>query len=236
MEKIVIPAQSREVAGTRGATAARREGFIPAVIYGGKEPVTVNVRLHDVRHAIYSPDFHRVKVQLDGEDIPCILREVQYHPITDDVIHIDFLRLVDGTKVKVEVPVKFTGQSIGLKAGGKLIQKLRRIKIKATPDHLVDEITLDVTNLELGQSVRIRDVQLGDHVEILNSPGIPVASVGIPRALKGPEETAPAAATAEATPEAAAATGDAAKKAPAGDAAKKAPAAEPAKKAEGGKK
>jgi large subunit ribosomal protein L25 len=235
MENIVIPARKRELKGTKGAVSTRRTGSIPAVIYGGQEPVAVSVSLHDARHAIYTPDFHRVLVDVEGDQVSCILKEVQYHPITDDVIHIDFLRLAEGQKVKVDVPVRFIGQSVGLKAGGKLIQKLRKIKIKTTPEKLMHEIVVDVTDLSLGQSVRIRDIKLEEGVEILNSPGIPVASVGIPRALKGPEEVAPAAA---ATPAAGAAPAAGATPAAPGttpaapEAGKK---AEPAKK-EGGKK
>jgi large subunit ribosomal protein L25 len=132
--------------------------------------------------------------------------------------------------VTVELPIRFDGVSAGLKAGGKLMQKLRRVKIKATPENLIDEIALDVTSLQLGQSIRVRDIKAGEGIEILNSPGIPIASVEIPRALKGPEETAPAAAAGAAATPAAGAPAAAAPAAP--EAGKK---AEPAKK-EGGKK
>ncbi len=103
MENLVIPAQKRSTSGTKGAEDTRRSGFIPAVIYGGIEPVSVSVNLHEARHAIYTPDFHRVFVEVDGDKVLCILKEIQYHPITDAVIHIDFLRLEEGRKVKIEV-------------------------------------------------------------------------------------------------------------------------------------
>lgn len=220
MENIVIAAQKRTDSGTKEATLLRRAGRIPAVIYGDKEPVSVSVTLQDVRHAIYTPDFRRVSVDLDGSQLECILKDVQYHPVTDAVIHIDFMRLVEGQQVKVEVPIRFDGVSVGIKAGGKLIQKMRRVKIKTSSENLVDEVFVDVTNLNLGQSVRVRDIQLPENVEILNSPGIPIATVGIPRALKGPDDVKTAAA-----PGATAAVPEAAKK-----------AAEPAKKAEAPKK
>lgn len=201
MENMVIPAQSRTVKGTKGAADVRREGRIPAVIYGEGEPQTISVTLHDVRHAIYTPEFHVVDVDVDGSKVRCILKDVQYHPVTDDVIHIDFLQLVPGRKVKVEVPVRFAGQSAGLKAGGKLMQKVRKIKIKAAPEDLVNELVLDVTDLTLGQSVRVRDIKVGEGVEILNSPGIPVASVEVPRALKSLEAEAAKAPEGEAAPD-----------------------------------
>jgi large subunit ribosomal protein L25 len=244
MENIVVPAQKRAHTRTKGATEVRRNGLIPAVVYGGDTPENVTVNLHDVRHAVYTPDFKRVELDIEGTKVPCILKDVQYHPVTDAIIHLDFLRLSQGTKVKVDVPLRFIGLSVGLKAGGKLIQKLRRIKIQATPDKLIHEIALDVTDLQLGQSIRIRDIKLGEGIEILNSPGIPVVSVGIPRALKGPEETpaagaavTPAAGTpaAPTTPAAPGAKG-AAPATPEAPAKKEPAKKEPAAKKEGGKK
>ncbi len=190
MENITVGANAREVTGTKGAEDLRREGRIPAIIYGGKEPTPVSVTLHDIRHAIYTPNFHTLSIDLDGEQITCILKDVQFHPITDAVIHVDFLRLEEGKKVKVEVPLHLTGIAAGIKTGGKLTQKLRRVLIKATPEHLVDALTLDVTELTLGHSMRIRDIVPGEGIEILNSPSIPVAGVEIPRALKSAEAEA----------------------------------------------
>jgi len=197
MENILVPAQKRETVGSKGAADVRRQGMIPAIIYGGKEPVPVSVKLHDVRHAIYTPDFHKVDVDLDGTKVTCILKEVQFHPVTDRVTHIDFLQLEQGTPVKVEVPIRFNGTAAGIKAGGKLIQKIRKVKIKATPEHLVNEVSMDVTELKLGQSLRVRDIQMEEGVEILNTPGIPVVSVQIPRVLKVEEPTVAEGAAAE---------------------------------------
>jgi len=197
METIVIQAEKRTVAGTKGAADTRRKGRVPAIIYGDQEPIAVSVDMHEVRHAIYTPNFHVVGVNLDGDNMRCIIKDVQFHPVTDNVLHIDFLRLVEGHKIKVEIPLKFTGISEWIKAGGKLIPKVRRVKIKVAPEHLVDELVLDVTELNLGDSMRVKDIQAGEGIEILNTPGIPVVSVEIPRALKSIEAEAAKVAEAE---------------------------------------
>ncbi|MEM6697760.1 MAG: 50S ribosomal protein L25, partial [Bacteroidota bacterium] len=114
----------------------------------------------------------------------CIVKEVQYHPLTDEILHIDFLQLVEGTAVKVELPITFYGDSPGLKVGGKLLQNLRRLKVKTTPEHLVDELKVDISSLELGQAVRVKDVDVTDEMEVMVSPATPVAVVEVPRALK----------------------------------------------------
>ena len=198
MERIVVPAQKRSVSGSRGATDCRRQGLVPGILYGGKEPVAIALTAHDIRHAIYTPEFHRIELDLEGEKVECILKEVQFHPVTEEILHLDFLRLVEGRKVKVDVPLRLTGTSVGLKAGGKLIQKVRQVKIKAAPENLVHELLLDVSELNLGQSIRVRDIKAGPGIEILNSPGIPVGSVEIPRVLKSVEAEAAKAAPAAA--------------------------------------
>jgi large subunit ribosomal protein L25 len=132
----------------------------------------------------------RFGLNLDGNQVRCIIKDVQFHPVTDNVVHIDFLQLMEGRKMKVEIPLKFSGIAEGIKAGGKLIPKMRRVQVKVAPEHLVDELVLDVTELKLGDSMRIKDIEVGEGVEILNSPGIPVVTVEIPRALKSTEAEA----------------------------------------------
>jgi large subunit ribosomal protein L25 len=190
METIVIKADKRSANGTKAASDVRRSGLVPAIIYGDKDPIPVSVDMHEARHAIYTPHFHVVRLTVDDTQIRCIVKDVQFHPVTDNVVHIDFLQLIEGRKMKVEIPLKFSGISEGIKAGGKLMPKIRRVQIKAAPEHLVDEIVLDVTELKLGDSMRIRDIVTGEGVEILNSPGIPVVTVDIPRALKSIEAEA----------------------------------------------
>src|SRR4030095_15502889 len=179
----------------------RRENRVPCVLYGGEEIQHFTLAPLDLRTLVYSPEFKIVEINLDGQVYKCILKHVQYHPVDERIMHIDFLRLIEDHPIKIEVPVSFQGLAVGLKSGGKLIKKMRSVKIKATPEHLIDKIVLDTTNMELGTSQRIKDLIVSDEVEILNSENIPVASIEIPRALRlGPEETTDTAAAPGATP------------------------------------
>ena len=188
METVAIKAESREAAGGKGARDVRRNGLIPAVVYGGEEVAHVAISLNDLRHAVYTPDFKLVDLDIDGKQVRCIVKDIQFHPVSEHIVHVDFLRLTPGQPVKVDVPVRFEGVSPGVRNGGKLTQKLRRISIKTTPEEMVDELVFDISSLVLGSSIRVKDAKVGPNIEILNSPSIPVASVHVPRALKGIDE------------------------------------------------
>jgi large subunit ribosomal protein L25 len=184
MNAVAIKGQLRETLGKKGAKSFRAASLIPAVLYGGDEVVHFAVSDKDIRPLVYTADFHLAKVEVNGNTYRCLVKDVQFHPVTDAILHVDFLRLIDGQPVKVEIPVRFSGVSPGVKAGGKLQQKVRRVKIKALPEHLVDELVIDISHLKLGQSIRVRDIPAKENIEILNSPGIPVATIEIPRALR----------------------------------------------------
>lgn len=184
MEVVAINGKLRTEIGKKETKAERREGNIPAVIYGGDKNVHFSTVLNDVRPIVYTPDFKVAEITVDGESYRCILKEVQYHPVTEAIQHMDFLRLVDNTPIKVQVPVRFKGTSPGVKEGGKLLQSVRRIKIKTTPEYLVDELILDISELKLGQAIRVRDIETNDNIEIMSAGGTPVAVVEIPRALR----------------------------------------------------
>ena len=187
MEIVAVSVEKRSSMGKAASRDQRREGLIPCVLYGGESNVHFTVSPLQVKALIYTPQFKLAEIQLDGESVQCIVKDVQFHPVTDRIVHIDFLRLVPGRKIKVDVPVKFEGVAPGLKAGGKLMQKMRRVSIKTTPESLVDSVLLDVSELELGQSIRVRDIKKVEGVEIMNALGTPVASVEIPRALRSAE-------------------------------------------------
>lgn len=184
MQTVAFSGGSREGLGKKATKEVRKQGLIPCVMYGGKEVRHFTTVVNDVKTLIYTPDFKTADITVDGNTYTCIVKEVQYHPLTDEILHIDFLQLVEGTPVKVELPIRFYGDSPGLKVGGKLLQNLRRLKIKTTPEHLVDELKVDISGLELGQAVRVKDVDVTDNMEVMVSPATPVAVVEVPRALK----------------------------------------------------
>ena len=184
MTSIEIQGSVRNEFGKQGSRNDRNNGHVPAVMYGGNEVLHFTVTPAGVRHLIYSPDFKIADLDIDGKHYKAILKQVQFHPVSEQILHIDFLRLVDKTPVKIEVPLRFKGTSPGVKVGGKLIQQVRKIKIKTTPEHIVDELKADISSLDLGQALRVRDIIVPKGVEIINNPATPVALIEIPRALK----------------------------------------------------
>jgi large subunit ribosomal protein L25 len=184
MESIKIQAEVREGLGKRSTKTIRNNDMVPCVLYGGKEEMFFTVKPFDVRGVIYTPDFKVVDLHVGGKSHKCIVKDVQFHPVSERIMHIDFLELVPGKKVKVEIPLKFVGTSPGVKQGGKLIQQVRKVKIKTSPENFVKELDVDISGLDLGQSLRIRDITAKEGVEILNAPSIPIAIIEIPRALR----------------------------------------------------
>lgn len=195
MNTVEIQGSLRSGVGKKVTGTERKNGLIPAVLYGGNDVSHFTVTPASVKHLVYTPDFKLANITIGGHSYTAILKQVQFHPVTDQIIHIDFLRLIDKTPIKVEVPLRFKGTSPGVKVGGKLIQQVRKVKIKTLPENLVDELHADISSLDLGQSLRVRDIQIPQGIEIINNPATPVALIEIPRALK-------AAAAAEAKAEA----------------------------------
>ncbi len=187
MNTVAFTATERSDKGKTSSKAVRKEGKIPCVLYGGGVNVSFSTTHNDIKNLIYTPDFKIAEITLDGAVHKCILKDVQYHPVTESVLHADFLKLEEGRPIKLEVPVRFKGVSPGVKEGGKLQQTLRRVKIKTTPDKIVDELLVDISGLVLGQSARVRDLEVPEGIEVINSMGIPVVSVEVPRALRSAE-------------------------------------------------
>ena len=190
MNSVAFTATERSDKGKTSSKAVRKEGKIPCILYGGGVNVSFSTTHKDIKNLIYTPDFKLAEITIDGAVHKCILKDVQFHPVTETVLHADFLKLEDGRPVQLEVPVRFKGVSPGVKTGGKLQQTLRRVKIKTTPDKMVDELLVDISELELGMSARVRDLEVPEGIEVMNSMGIPVVSVEVPRALRSAEDEA----------------------------------------------
>lgn len=184
MESVAISGAPRQEVGKKASKALRKEKVVPCVIYGGENVIHFSAHANQFRSLIYTPDFKLAKIDVDGTTYDCIIKETQFHPVTDEISHIDFVQLIPGKKVKVQIPVKFNGSAPGVKEGGKLIQKLRRVKIKTTPEQLVEALYADVSELNLGSSIRVRDIETTDEMEVMSAMSIPIASIEIPRALR----------------------------------------------------
>jgi len=220
MKTITIEGHLRTEMGKQATRQLRSEEKVPGVIYGGAKEVNFSALATSFKTLVYTPDFQLAEVKVDGTAYRCILKDLQFDKVTDALIHADFLELVEDKKVIATIPIKFTGAAKGVKDGGKLITKMKALKIKTYPKYLKENIEVDLTNLELNGNVRVEDVK-SENYEILNSPRIPIASIVLTRQLKQEEAAAPAAAGAK--PAAAAAAAPAA-------AGKPAAAAKPAAK------
>jgi large subunit ribosomal protein L25 len=161
------------------------------VIYGGATEVNFYASAKAFKPLVYTSEFQLAEVKIDGKTYNCILKDLQFDKVTDLLLHVDLLELVDDKKVIATLPLKLVGSSAGVKAGGKLITKIKSVKVKALPKDLREFIELDVTNLELNGNIRIEDIKV-PNMEIMNSPRIPVASVVMTRQLKQEEAAAPA--------------------------------------------
>jgi large subunit ribosomal protein L25 len=224
MKSITIEGQLRTEFGKGATRQLRSQELVPGVIYGGAQEINFVAPAKGLRGLVYTPEFQIAEVRVDGQSYRCILKDLQFDKVSDQLIHIDLLELVEDKKVVATIPLKYVGTANGVKAGGRLITKMKALKVKTYPRHLREQIEVNVDNLEIGGNIRVEDVK-DENFEVLNSPRIPIASVVTTRALRQEESTtAPAKAAA---PAAAPAKGAAAPAAPA----KAAPAkAAPAKK------
>jgi large subunit ribosomal protein L25 len=189
MKIIAISGSPRENVGKRDAKELRYEGKVPAVLYGGTEQIHFAVVATDLKEAIYTPEANFLEIEINGAKNKAIIKELQFHPLTDLLLHVDFLQLFDDKEILMEIPVKLTGTSPGVKMGGKLVQKLRKLRVKALPANMPQVVEVSISKLEVGNLFRVRDLEKADYV-ITNTPEDTIVSVGMSRALKQAEQQA----------------------------------------------
>src|SRR5215212_3816796 len=208
MKTITIEGQLRTETGKKNTRALRSQGLVPGVIYGGSQEVNFAAPVLSFKNLVYTSEFQLAKIAIDGKSYNCILKDVQLDKVSDELAHLDFLELVEDKRVVATIPIHFTGTAAGVKGGGKLVTKMKTLKVKTFPKYLKEFIDVDLTNLELNENIRVEDVK-DPNYEVLNSPRIPIASVVMTRQLKQ-EEAAVAPAAAPAAPVKAGATAPAA--------------------------
>lgn len=189
MKTIAISGSPRENVGKRDAKELRYEGKVPAVLYGGKEQQHLAVVITDLRDAIYTPEANFVEIDVNGTKTKAIIKDLQFHPLTDVLLHVDFLQLFEDKEILMEIPVKLTGTSPGVKMGGKLVQKLRKLRVKALPANMPQAVEVSIAQLEVGNLFRVRDLAKGSYL-VTNTPEDTIVSVGMSRALKQAENEA----------------------------------------------
>ena len=189
MKTITIEGQLRTEFGKRATRQVRSQGNVPAVIYGGAKEISFSASAAQFKNLVYTPNFQKAEISIDGAKYICILKDLQFDKVTDALIHIDLLELVESKKVIATVPIKFTGTAKGVKAGGRFVSKIKSVKVKTYPKHLIEAIEVAIDELDINENVRIEDIKAPE-MEILNSPRIPIASVVMTRQLKQEEAAA----------------------------------------------
>ncbi|MCT4579921.1 MAG: 50S ribosomal protein L25/general stress protein Ctc [Flavobacteriales bacterium] len=187
MKKVSLSGSVRKNVGKKDAKLMRREGLVPSVVYGNKEQVHFSVKENDINKIVFTPNVYMIDLDVDGRKAQAILKDVQIHPVTDKVLHADFQEVIEGKKVKVDIPVNISGLAVGVKNGGKLVQNFRRLTAEALADNLPDTIDIDVTKVKIGGKVRVGEVDI-EGVSFLNPESAVVVAVQMARGAKKPGE------------------------------------------------
>ena len=193
MKSITIKGSERESVGKVATKALRNAGLVPCVLYGGKQAVHFSAEEIAFKNLVYTPNAHTVVIDLEGgKSFNAILQDIQFHPVSDKINHIDFFQLSDSKEIIIEVPVKIVGKSKGVMAGGTLRLNQRRLKVKALPKDLPDFVEADITELEMGNKLYITKL-VTNNFKLMHPDNTVVCQVRISRAaMKAAQEAAKA--------------------------------------------
>ena len=183
MRRVEIIGYKRANLGKTESKRLRAEGNVPCVLYGGEKQVHFYAPALQFREVLYTPKACFVDLNIEGETFQAIAQASQFHPVSETLLHVDFLELFAGKPIKMEIPVELTGNAIGVKNGGSLVLKRPKLGVVALPKNMPETLVVDVTELTLGSSVKVASIEM-DNFEILNSPLVTIATVVVPRALK----------------------------------------------------
>jgi large subunit ribosomal protein L25 len=198
MKTTELKAQVRETVGKSENKALRKSGMVPGVVYNNSEATHIQVNFKELKPILFSRDTYIIKLEIDGKVSDVIIRESQYHPVTEKLLHVDFLQVNDDKPVILTLPINLVGAPLGVTQGGKLVTKLRRIKVKGIPSKLPEKVDINVAKLELGQTIKIVDANIDiEGAQIVTNASTGVASVEIPRALRSAGSAAAAVGGAE---------------------------------------
>jgi large subunit ribosomal protein L25 len=185
MKSIFVSGSPRENVGKKDAKALRINGLVPCVLYGGAEQIHFSADEKAFKPLIFTPDAHTVELEISGKKYNAILQDVQYHSISDRLMHVDFLHIDETKPVVIAIPVAVHGIAPGVREGGKLLVKLRKMKVRALLNSLPDKINIDISSLEIGQSVKVEHLQAqNSDLVFLDAPNVAVVSVSATRASR----------------------------------------------------
>ncbi|MBX7241070.1 MAG: 50S ribosomal protein L25 [Bacteroidia bacterium] len=185
MKTIEIQANRRNDAelGKTGSKAIRKSDTVPCVVYFNSVATPVKISTKDIKRILNTPETYLINLNIDGQIAQVVTKHADFHPVTDKVLHVEFIQVSNDRKVEVSLPVKLTGNAVGVTKGGKLMLKLRKIKVKGFVDKLPSEVEVNISSLDLGGTILIKDVVF-DEIEVTSPPTSAVASVEIPRSLR----------------------------------------------------
>ncbi len=204
MKTLALSGTQRKAIGRTNANSIRREGKVPCILYGGKDIVHFEATEKDFKPLVFTPDVHMIKLDVGGKQVDAILQAIQFHPVTDKIMHVDFLEVMGDKPVVMDIPIKLNGTSVGVKEGGKLLKKLTRIRVKAPISKIPGTIDLNIEPLKIGDYIRIKDLKY-EGVSFLHEQNVTIVAVKVTREVV--EEVTPAAAAAAAVAGAAPAAG-----------------------------
>ncbi|MFY0600852.1 MAG: 50S ribosomal protein L25/general stress protein Ctc [Cyclobacteriaceae bacterium] len=184
MKTVEIIGYKRANLGKSEAKRLRAEGYVPSVLYGGDEQIHFYAPMILFREVVYTDEAHFVELNIEGHKTRAILQDIQFHPVSEIILHADFLELHVGKYIKMDIPIHPIGSAPGVANGGKLIRKVRFLSVRALPKNMPEHIDVDVSELGLGKTIKVGELNVGEY-EILNSSLVSILGVEIPRALRG---------------------------------------------------
>ena len=163
MKSLAISVKKRDNVGKASSKALRNQGKVPCVLYGGEKQVCFYAHENDLRKLVYTSDVFLVELDVEGTKTSCVMQDIQFHPVTDNILHVDFLEVFEDKEVTVEIPVILNGLAIGVRNGGNLLFRRKKIVTRAVPSKLPDAIEIDISDLSIGDFVYIRDLKSDDY-------------------------------------------------------------------------
>jgi large subunit ribosomal protein L25 len=198
MKTIEIKGSFRTELGKKSSKQSRKAGNVPCVIYGKEENIHFQAPELSFKNLVYTPEAHLVKLLIDNKEFNVVLKDMQFHPVSDKILHADFVEIFDDKPVVIGIPIKITGDSVGVIAGGKLSIKRRSLKVKGLPKDLPEHLTIDITNLKIHEGVKVGDLSF-DKIELLDPKKSMVLTIATSRVAAKSEEEVAAEAAVEAT-------------------------------------
>ena len=180
MKSVSMSGSLRVSVGKKDAKAQRKQGLVPCVMYGGEKQLQFVVPEIQFKDVIFTPDVKYVELELDSNKYITIIQDTQWHPITDKLLHVDFLEVDEKREITIGIPVQIIGTSPGVLRGGKLVKKYRKLKVKGLLNNLPEKIEIDISPLDINDTIKVSDIQLSN-ITIMENPGAIIASVASTR-------------------------------------------------------